>query len=98
MSSQSYKAYVITGYGSTPITSGGGTGATISAFAYVLAPDNSDIVGLPGVQVSAHFDYGDSNQAIRESIADAIRANIPTWVSTGALPSGATVDVNFITG
>lgn len=81
---QGNKAYVVIND-----VSNGTVGAEFgfAGFRYlVLQPDNT--IAVIGTVGAAPFSYGDSNQAIRESVASAIRDAV----------SDQDLDVNFVTG
>lgn len=80
------QAYVVIG-GSNPI-SAGDIGGSVEFTYVVLTPDNTHAVGGAGVQSGAQFNYGDSNEKIRENIVNTVR------VSFG----DSELDVNFVTG
>lgn len=81
---QGNKAYVVV----TNVDSGtvGAQGAGVAFSFVVLAPDNTTV--LTTDETSATFAYGDSEQGIRELIADQVR-------SLGGDPG---LDVTFIVG
>lgn len=80
------KAYVVFGNGSSTFTEPqGATGDTVTAFYTVLTSGN---VKAHGGMTETAVNYGDSNQAIREAVVNAVRT----------LEDDTTLDVNFITG